>query len=116
MIHALLLLLSCQLAGETASRAFGLPLPGPVLGMLLMLGILVTVPKAATMMRPVAGFILANLSLLFVPAGVGVVAYLGVLRQDGLAILLAVAVSTVAAIVVGALAFTAVARMTGNRE
>ncbi|WP_136685174.1 CidA/LrgA family protein [Falsirhodobacter xinxiangensis] len=116
MIHALLLLLACQLVGEVTSRALGLPLPGPVLGMLLMLGILVTVPKASALMRPVAGFILANLSLLFVPAGVGVVAYLGVLRQDGLAILLAVALSTVAAIVVGALAFTAVARMTGNSE
>ncbi|MDH2328513.1 CidA/LrgA family protein [Cereibacter sp. SYSU M97828] len=116
MIHALLLLLACQLAGETVSRALNLPLPGPVLGMLLMLGILVTVPKAADLMRPVAGFILANLSLLFVPAGVGVVAYLGVLHQDGLAILLAVALSTVTAIIVGALAFTAVARMTGNRE
>lgn len=116
MIHALLLLLTCQLAGEAASRAGQLPLPGPVLGMLFMLAILLVSQRAMALMRPVTAVILANLSLLFVPAGVGIVAYLGVLRDDGLAIVLALAVSTVAAIVVGALAFVAVARITGNRQ
>ena len=36
MIEAILILLGCQLAGEAASRAFGLPVPGPVLGMALL--------------------------------------------------------------------------------
>ena len=115
MIHALLLLLACQLAGETAARAGLLPLPGPVLGMILMLGVLLAVPRAVDLVRPAAGVILANLSLLFVPAGVGVVAYLDQLRAHGLAIAAVIVLSTVAAILVGALTFVAVARLTGNR-
>ncbi len=115
MIHALLVLLVCQLAGEAASRAFSLPLPGPVLGMLLMLAVFLASKRAMELVRPVATFILAHLSLLFVPAGVGVVAYLAELRDHGLAIAVAIVVSTLAAMLVGALVFVAVARLTGNR-
>lgn len=116
MLHALILILICQLLGELAARALGLPLPGPVLGMVLLLAALVALPRLGVMVRPVAQGILAHLSLLFVPAGVGVVGHIATLGGQTGAILLAVVVSTVLAITVGALTFAAVARLTGSQD
>ncbi|MBD3763465.1 MAG: CidA/LrgA family protein [Rhodobacterales bacterium] len=113
MIPAFLILLSCQLAGETAARALALPLPGPVLGMLILTAALALRPGLQARMEPLAQGILGNLSLLFVPAGVGVVGHLGALGQAGLPLMAALVGSTVLAIGVGAVTFAAVARLTG---
>ncbi|WP_323716326.1 CidA/LrgA family protein [Paracoccus aminovorans] len=116
MIPALAILLFLQLVGEIASRGLGLPLPGPVVGLLLLLGSCALRPALAEMLRPVVTGILGNLSLFFVPAGVGVIAHLGQFRDDGLAIALALTVSTALAIAAGALVFTAVVRWMGGDE
>ena len=65
--------------------------------------------------QPTAQGLLAHLSLLFVPAGVGVVAQIGVLGAHGGALLAALVISTVLAIAAGALTFVAVARLMGRR-
>lgn len=114
MISALTLILGFQLAGEILSRALHLPLPGPVLGMAGLLVSLAAVPRLAVVVRPTAQGLLANLSLLFVPAGVGMVGHLDLLASKGAPLLLALVVSTVLAITVGALTFRAVARLTGE--
>lgn len=111
MIPALLTLLGAQLAGETLTRATGLPLPGPVLGMLILIAGFAVFPKLVVIVRPLAQGILGNLSLLFVPAGTGVVGHLGTLAGYGPALAVALVVSTVLAIGAGALAFTAVAKL-----
>ena len=116
MIPAILALLTCQLAGEAASRALGLPLPGPVLGMLLMISGFALIPGLLDVIRPVAQSLLANLSLLFVPAGVGIVGHLDSLGGQLLPILAAIILSTILAITVGALTFAAVAHLTGSTE
>ena len=116
MIRALTLILLCQLAGEAVARALGLPVPGPVLGMALLWALMsASAPLAATV-RPVGEGILRHLSLLFVPAGVGVIGHLDRLGSQALALGLAIVVSTVLAIAAGALAFTLVARLTGSRD
>jgi putative effector of murein hydrolase LrgA (UPF0299 family) len=116
MLHALLVLLSCQLLGEVLARSGPLGLPGPVLGMLMLVVALSAVPRLAGVMRPVTQGILGHMSLLFVPAGVGVVGHAAALGGQGWGLMLALVVSTVAAISVGALTFAAVARLTGNRD
>lgn len=116
MVLPLLAILTCQLIGETVSRALGWPLPGPVLGMVLMLAGFAVVPGLLDMVRPVAQGILGHLTLLFVPAGVGVVAHLDRLGGQVLPILVALAGSTVLAIAAGAWTFALVARLTGSRE
>ena len=95
MLVALTLLLGCQLAGELLTRGTGLPVPGPVAGLVLMLVLFTVRPSLASALRPTTSVILANLSLLFVPAGVGVIANLDVLAGDGAAILAVLALSTV---------------------
>lgn len=114
MIPALLVILVCQLAGEAASRALHLPVPGPVLGMVLMTIGLSVSPRLVDLVRPVARGILDNLLLLFVPAGVGAAIQLAGLGARTGMIVLAVVVSTVLALVAGVLAFVAVARLTGD--
>lgn len=116
MLHALIAILILQLIGETLSRALGLPVPGPVLGLVLMVGLLVASRRFADLVRPTAQGLLSHLSLLFVPAGVGVVGHFATLGDQTAAILLAVLGSTVLAITVGALVFAAVARLTGSQD
>lgn len=120
MLHALLAILACQLIGETLARAlgasFGAGLPGPVLGMVLMLGLMRASARFGALIRPVAQGILAHLSLLFVPAGVGVVGHLATLGNQTAAILLAVVGSTILAIAAGAVTFAFVARITGSAD
>ena len=88
MIRGLLAILLCQLVGEVIVRSLDLPLPGPVLGMVLML-IALRVRRASPDRGPVvaaAAPMLKHLQLLFVPAGVGIVVLLGELRADWLPI------------------------------
>ncbi len=85
MIPGLLALLCCQLAGEFLVRLLGLPVPGPVAGMVILLvalGLRTPAPSAGVVR--VAEGLLRHLQLLFVPAGVGVVQYLPLLAASAL--------------------------------
>jgi len=115
MIHALTLILACQLAGEALARLFGWPVPGPVLGMALLFALMLASARVAELVTPTGTGILRHLSLLFVPAGVGVVGHLQQLGTNGLGLALALIVSTVLALGAGAGAFVLVARLTGDK-
>ena len=114
MVHAIAVILSFQLAGEVLARLFGLPVPGPVLGLVLLLLALARLPRLVALVRPLAQGLLGHLALLFVPAGVGVVGHVATLGAEGLGILAALLGSTVLAIAVGAMVFRLVARLTGD--
>jgi len=110
VIRAITLLLVCQLAGEVLVRSFGLPFPGPVLGMVLLLAGLLVFANSAPVLEETADTLLRNLSLLFVPAAVGVIQHGAVLKAHGVAIVLALLLSTIATLAVTALVFAAVSR------
>lgn len=112
MIHALALILACQLVGDILARLLGLPAPGPVIGLALLFALMLAAPRLAATVEPVGEGILRHLSLLFVPAGVGVVGHLAVLAGHGTGLALALVVSTVLALAAGAGAFVLVARLT----
>ncbi len=116
MVPVLFTILAFQLAGEAISRTLDLPLPGPVVGLVLLLAAMRLRPGLAEWLRAAAQGVLAHLSLFFVPAGVGVIAHLSLLHDHGLALLLAILGSTVLALVAGALAFTLVARLIGQES
>lgn len=113
MIQTLALLLVFQLAGEALARGLSLPVPGPVIGMVGLLALLALRPRVAEAVQPTVRGLLAHLSLLFVPAGVGVVGHLDRMGDEGLALFAALLLSTIGAIAVGAAVFVAVARLTG---
>jgi holin-like protein len=99
MIGAIAILLIYQLAGETLSFALGLPVPGPVIGMALLLATLALRPTLLATVKATGTTLLSHLSLLFVPAGVGVMVHFARLSDEGVAIVAAVVGSTLLAIV-----------------
>lgn len=86
-------LLALQAAGEVISRALHLPLPGPVIGMMLLLAAL-RWPVVRSPVAECAQFLLSHLSLLFIPVGVGVMTHLTLLSEYGGRIMLVIALST----------------------
>ena len=94
MLNAITLLLCCQLAGELLVTAAGLPVPGPVCGMALLFAGLVIRGGIPDDIAHVADFLLGNLSLLFVPAGVGVMLHFRLIEAEILPISVALIVST----------------------
>ena len=116
MIEALLVLLAFQLAGEAITHASALPLPGPVLGLVLFAFALKMMPGLAEKVSGVAHGILRNLSLLFVPAGVGVVQHADLVIHQWLPILGALVISTALTLAVTALTFVGVRKLMGGQS
>lgn len=96
MLQAFAVLLVFQCLGEGLVFLFGWPVPGPVTGMLLLLAALVAVPRLQEVVESGANELLRHLSLLFVPAGVGIV----VAASSGSGQWLAIAASVVASTLV----------------
>ncbi|MDB0043844.1 CidA/LrgA family protein [Planktomarina temperata] len=111
MLRALGLLLGCQLAGEFITRGLGLPIPGPVLGLVILLAALALRPPLASALRPTTQVILAHLSLMFVPAGVGVIGNLDVLSSDWARLLVVLILSTILSMLVTVATFIAMKRL-----
>ncbi|MCS4504827.1 Holin-like protein CidA [wastewater metagenome] len=102
MIPSLFTLLAFQLVGEITVRALRLPLPGPVLGMVLLavaLGLRGGPPEP---LGRIARGLLDHLSLLFIPAGVGIIAHLSRVADEWLAITVTILASTAVTLVVSA--------------
>jgi holin-like protein len=102
-LQGLAWLLAAQAAGELMTRALALPLPGPVLGMVLLL-VALRWPSVRASVSVCAHFLLAHLSLLFVPVGVGVMTHLGLVSQYGGRMLAVLVLSTIVGLAVTALA------------
>ncbi|MEM9733970.1 MAG: CidA/LrgA family protein [Pseudomonadota bacterium] len=102
MLNYLTLIFCCQLAGETLARSLGLPVPGPVVGMVFLFIYLAIRGQVPGDLSRVGDGLLKHLSLLFVPAGVGVMLHFRLLGDDWLPIALALVVSTVVTIIITA--------------
>jgi holin-like protein len=112
-LRGLAWLLAFQSAGELLSRGLQLPFPGPVIGMILLLPAL----RWQVVREPVsvcADFLLAHLSLLFVPVGVGVMTHLSLVSQYGARILAVLILSTLAGLAVTAIGLHLLQRYAGN--
>ncbi|MBC7624824.1 MAG: CidA/LrgA family protein [Aeromicrobium sp.] len=113
MIQGLAILLVFQSLGELASRLLQGAMPGPVLGLILLLAFLVVKKDIAPSIASAADGLLAHLSIFFIPAAVGVMLYASTLAQTGAAWVLAILLSTVAAISTTALVLRAMSKSPG---
>ena len=120
MIASLSLILLCQLAGEVFVRGLALPMPGPVVGLMFLLILLLARDRFAVLARGplreegvenASRGLLAHLSLLFVPAGVGVVQQLNLIAEHGIAIVAVLAISVVVTLLVTVATFLVVNRL-----
>jgi putative effector of murein hydrolase LrgA (UPF0299 family) len=107
LLTAFAVLLVFQCLGEGLVFLFGWPVPGPVTGMLLLLAALVAFPRMQAVVEAGANELLRHLSLLFVPAGVGIVVAASSGSGYWTAIVAAVVASTLATLVVTALVLKA---------
>jgi len=105
MIASLALLLAFQLVGEVVRIAFGLPVPGPVIGMILLFLVLILRGGPGRDLSHTSGGLLQHLSLLFVPAGTGVMLHFQRLSEEWLATLVALVSSTLLGLAVSAAVF-----------
>ena len=110
MISAIATLLVFQLAGEVLARLAALPVPGPVLGTMLLLLVLTLRGSVPEPLLALSSAILRHLSLLFVPAGVGLVLQGARIRSEWEAIAAALIGSTALTLLVTAAVFRLFAR------
>lgn len=82
ILFAVTVLFIMQAAGEVLARLTGLPLPGSLIGMLLMLGALMAYGRVPTGLRDTCHHMLKHLMLLFIPAVAGIIAYFGTLQRE----------------------------------
>lgn len=104
MINTFATLLIFQTLGEGLAYAFSLPIPGPVIGMVLLFCYLLFKRGAAEQLAPTSLEFLRHLSLLFVPAGVGIMAHAQRVASEWLPIAAALVISTAVSLVVTACA------------
>ena len=116
MIAALTQLLIFQLIGEIIARGLDLPVPGPVIGMALLFATLSLSGGPGETLQTTSQTLLSHLSLLFVPAGVGIVVHLSRVADEWPALLAALVVSTFVSMAVTALAMKALARKPATGE
>lgn len=103
MLASLTAIFVCQLIGEIVATALALPLPGPVIGLVILFLFLLAKGSVPEGIGRVADGLLANLSLLFVPAGTGIMMHFARLKDEALGVGVALVVSTLATIAVTAL-------------
>ena len=104
----------CQFAGELIARGIGLPLPGAVVGLALLLMILIARNGPDADLRDTSNGLLRHLSLLFVPAGVGIVTELDAIERNWLPILVAIVASTAVSLAVTGWMMQRLLRETGE--
>jgi holin-like protein len=102
MLQALLTLLLFQLFGEIIVRSLSAPIPGPVVGMLLLFVALLIRREVPKELKTTAQGLVGHLSLLFVPAGVGVMVHTALLQDEWLAIVATLIISTFITMIVTA--------------
>lgn len=94
MLQTFAILLVFQSVGEVISYAMRLPVPGPALGMILLFGWLVFDDRLLPIIQGTTSELLKHLSLLFVPAGVGIMVHANRIEGEWMPILVALVVST----------------------
>lgn len=102
MIGAIAALLILQLIGTLVIRITGIPLPGPVVGMLLLFAWLLWRGATPAPFERTAQGLLQNLALLFVPAGVGIIAHLHAVADQWIALSITIVASAAVTLVVTA--------------
>lgn len=94
LILGMSVLLGCQFVGEVLARGLSIPVPGPVLGMVILLAGLMFNGRVPDALRATGEGLLRYLTLLFVPAGVGLMVHFELIRADFWTLIITLVLST----------------------
>ena len=104
-----------QLIGEMIAGVTRLPIPGPVIGLALLAGFALIRQKMPASIEIAGDGVLKHLSLLFVPAGVGLIAFGERLLSEGTRLIIVLIASTAITMVATALTFRLLTRSTDDK-
>lgn len=110
MLQSIFYIFLFALLGELIHVITRIPVPGPVIGMALMFAALQWRLIGLGRVKPAADVLTRNLALFFVPPGVGLMVYGDLLREQGLVIILAALLSTLAVLIVTGWLYQLIAR------
>jgi len=114
-LNGITLLLIYQLAGETSVLLLRIPVPGPVLGMVMLFLTLAFRGKSSASLDSASSALLSHLSLLFVPAGVGMIVHFDRIIHEWLPISVALVLSTVITMAASAIIMLASSRLLSKK-
>lgn len=100
MVKQCAIIFGCLAAGEFLSRVAGVPVPGSILGMLLLTALLQMGWVKVETVRPISRFLVSNMAFFFVPPGVALMLYFDLIAAEWLPITVATVVSTAVVLVV----------------
>lgn len=107
MLEGLTILIFLQFLGEIIAGVTRVPIPGPVIGLAFLAAYALWRGAMPGAVEIAGDSILRHLSLLFVPAGVGLIAYGDRIMAEGTRILIVLVASTAITMAVTALVFNA---------
>ena len=116
MIDAISLLLICQFLGEGVRILTQIPIPGSILGMLLLLSWLLIIKKDRPTLKQVSSWLTAHLSIMFLPAAVGLINEKENIQAYGFQILLAIFISSLLTMAMTAYVFIFVSKRLGSKH
>lgn len=116
MLKGLIVLFGFQLLGDCLSHWANLPIPGAILGTLLLLTTLMIRGTVDDHLVMVSERLLPLLPLFLIPASVGVIAYWPLVKQDGIALLLAIVISLLVAFLMTPWLFSLLTKKLANRQ
>ena len=101
MLNSIFIILLFQLLGEFIQKVFELSIPGPVIGLIFLLSVMLIIKKInkqdtgfETKLVNSAENLLTYLPLLFIPVGVGVVMHLSLLEENLVSVILIIIIGT----------------------
>ena len=115
-LNGITILLLYQLVGEVSVLLLNFPIPGPVVGMVLLFVTLAWRKNAGESLNTASSSLLSHLSLLFIPAGVGVIVHFETIINEWLSISVALVLSTLLTMAATAAIMLAVSRLMGKRS
>ncbi|WP_376802432.1 CidA/LrgA family protein [Candidatus Raskinella chloraquaticus] len=110
VLHGFVFLVIAQLAGESLAQLLSIPVPGPVMAVAALVALFWAQGLVPAAVGEAADVLLRHLSLLFVPAGVGVLQHLPLVRAEWFVIVVTVVASTLLTMTVTALVFSLVVK------
>ncbi|MFK5985414.1 MAG: CidA/LrgA family protein [Pseudomonadota bacterium] len=115
-LNGITILLIYQLVGEITVRLLQISIPGPVLGMIMLFLTLLLRKQSSESLDCASTALLSHLSLLFVPAGVGMIVHFERIANEWLAISITLLLSTIITMAATAAIMNAVNRIISKKK
>ncbi|MBE6054007.1 MAG: CidA/LrgA family protein [Clostridium sartagoforme] len=110
-----IIILGIYLIGELISKGLSLPLPGNIIGMIILLVLLCTKVIKVEKIESISTFFLDHLSFFFIPAGVGLISSFDSIKDSLIYILILCLITTAIVIIVTGTVVQCIIKFKGNK-